>query len=378
MQFARLFLTVLVLLQFAPCILAETVTTYEHGAAIYAVEFHPTDSSQFASGSGDHTVKLWNLRDGILKTFSGHTDKVNAVAFSPDGATLVSGSDDNTFKLWNIPEQQHVATLEHIPSDGGGASIVTSVAFSPDGNTLVTAGYQSVKFWNVSDWTETATLQHDNWVWTVAFSRDGRYLATDDGEGTTVKVWDIQRKQIAATLEGHTSDINFVKFSPDRRTLASTSWGGEIKLWSVSNWEPLGTLHAKVAAIDFSPDGKVLVSAGLGEVVLWSVDIGEKIVRLPGHTGWIRGVAFSSDGTSLASGGEGGKVRAQNIKPHLEAQHQRNIVRLIYFLPSDRSSLPGIDKKHSSVLLDKWITMGSVEKPFDLKLIQLAGQSYIM
>ena len=133
MRFTRLFATVFVLLQFAPYMLAETVETFTHGDAVYAVEYHPTDSSQFVSGSDDNTVKLWNLRDRILTTFSGHTDIVNSVTFSPDGETLASGSDDRTFKVWDISGEQIIATLEHIPIVDRPASIVTSVTFSPDG-----------------------------------------------------------------------------------------------------------------------------------------------------------------------------------------------------------------------------------------------------
>ncbi len=193
--------------------------------------------------------------------------------------------------------------------------------------------------------------EHDDWVWTVAFSGDGSYLATDDGVGTTVKVWNIQQEQITTILERHISDINFVKFSPANQTLASSSWDGEIKLWSTSNWEPLGTLHTNgTAALDFSPDGKTLASGGSEEVGLWSVASGEKIATLRGHTGWIRGVAFSPDGAILASGGEGGMVRVQDIKPHLESIDPRDIVHLIYFLPSDRSPQRDIDKKFDKLI----------------------------
>ena len=69
------------------------------------------------------------------------------------------------------------------------------------GNSSATSG-RHAKLWNISYRTEVATFQHDKWVWTVDLSSDGRYLATDDGVGTTVKVWDIQRKQITRDLRG--------------------------------------------------------------------------------------------------------------------------------------------------------------------------------
>ena len=343
MQFPCLFFTVVVLLSFLTFAFAQDITVLDHRGAVQSVAFSPVDNSLIAGAGGHNTINLWDWRKNTMKTLTGHRDKVNSVVFSPDGRLLVSGSADGTIKVWDVSQWQNIGTREPITIQI--RSPIHTVAFHPDGQLLATSG-RHAKLLDINNQTEIATFQHDNWVWTLDFSRDGRYLATDDGAGTTVKVWDIQQRQIATILEGHTSDINFVKFSPDGRVLATSSWDGEVRLWAASNWELLGTLRNNgTAAIDFAPDGKVLACAGWGEVTLWSVDSGEKIAILPGHTGWIRGVAFSSDGTRLASGGEGGMVRVQDIKSRLESTHPRNIVRLIYFLPSDRSPQPDIDER---------------------------------
>lgn len=348
MRFPRLFFTVVVLFSFLPFGFAQDVTILDHGGSIRSVAFSPVDNSLVASAGGHDSIKLWDLQENTVKTLTGHKDKVNSVAFSPDGKLLVSGSEDSTIKIWDVSQWQNIETREPITIQI--RSPVHTVTFHPNGQLLATSG-RHAQLLDINNQTEVATLQHDEWVWVVAFSRDGRYLATDDGAGTTVKVWDIQQRQIATILGGHTADINFVKFSPDGRVLATSSWDGEVRLWSVSNWELRGTLHNNgTAAIDFSADGRVLVSAGSGEVTLWSVDNGEKVVTLQGHTGWIRGVAFSSDGTLLASGGEGGMVRVQDLKSRLESTHPRNIVRLIYFLPSDRSPQPDIDERMDQLI----------------------------
>ena len=348
MRSTGLFVTVGVLLLVVSSIFAQDVAILDHGGSIQSVAFSPMDNALVASAGGHNTIKLWNLRNNTMKALNAHKDKVNSVAFSPDGKLLVSGSEDSTIKIWDVSQWQNIET--HEPITVRMSSPVHTVVFHPDGQLLATSG-RHAKLLDITNQAEIATLQHDNWVWTVAFSSDESYLATDDGVGTTVKVWDIQQKQITTILEGHTSDINFVKFSPDDRTLASASWGGEIKLWAVSNWELLGTLHTNgTAAIDFSGDGRTLASGGSEAVTLWSVASGAKIATLPGHTGWIRGVAFSSDGTTLASGGEGGMVHVRDITPYLESTHQRNIARLIYFLPSDRSPQPDIDEKFDNLI----------------------------
>ncbi|RKU22530.1 hypothetical protein C6500_03245 [Candidatus Poribacteria bacterium] len=350
MRFPRLFFTVVALFSFLPYGFAQDVTVLDHGGSVQSVAFSPVDNSLVASAGGHDVIKLWDLRENTVKTLTGHKDKVNSVVFSPDGELLVSGSEDGTLKIWDVSQWQNIET--HEPITVRMLFPIHMVTFHPDGQLLATSGRHAMLL-NVNNRTEMATLRHDNWVWTLDFSRDGRYLATDDGAGTTVKVWNIQQRQIATILEGHTSDINFVKFSPGGRTLATSSWDGEVRLWSVSNWELLGTLRNNgTAAIDFSADGRTLASAGSGEVTLWSVVSGEKVTTLRGHTGWIRGIAFSADGTRLASGGEGGTVRVQDIKAHLESTHQRNIVRLIYFLPSDRSPQPNIDERMDTLIKD--------------------------
>ena len=343
MRFPCSFSTVVVLFSFLSFGFAQNVTTLDHGGSVQSVTFSPVDNSLVASAGGHDAIKLWDLRENTVKTLMGHKDKVNSVVFSPDGRLLVSASEDRTLKIWDVSQGQNIETRE--PISVRMPFPVQMVVFHPDGQLLATSGRHAMLL-DINNQTEIATLRHDDWVWTLDFSRDGRYLATDDGAGTTVKVWDIQQRQIATILEGHTSDINFVKFSPSGRTLATSSWDGEVRLWSVSNWELLGMLRNNgTAAIDFSADGKTLASAGSEEVTLWSVVSGEKIATLPGHAGWIRGVAFSSDGTTLASGGEGGTVRVQDIKSRLESTHPRDIVRLIYFLPSDRSPQSDIDER---------------------------------
>ncbi|PQE09027.1 hypothetical protein CJF30_00010830 [Rutstroemia sp. NJR-2017a BBW] len=133
------------------------------------------------SGSTDHTVRLWDTATGqqILPPLEGHTDRVNSVAFSPDGKQVVSGSTDHTVRLWDIATGKQV-----LPTLEGHTSSVNSVAFSPDGKQVVSG-------------------------------------STD----RTVRLWDTATgKQILSPLEGHTNSVNSVAFSPDGKQVVSGSW----------------------------------------------------------------------------------------------------------------------------------------------------------
>ena len=164
-------------------------------------------------------------------------------------------------------------------------------------------------------------LQHDKDVRAVAFSSNGEFLAVGDSsrEGSgTVKVWDVQKRQVIATLKDDLVVVRSVTFSSDDRYLASSHYNGEIKVWNVSDWQLLHTIpHAGDYDIAFSSDGKVIVGTSDGSVNLWWVEDGTSVAQLTGPAGWMHPVDFSHDGTSLAVGGEDGIVRVWHINTSL-------------------------------------------------------------
>ncbi|RKU12549.1 hypothetical protein C6503_17325 [Candidatus Poribacteria bacterium] len=348
MSFRPLFLTLIILLILPFPVFPQEHTYFRDNGSVKAVVYSPVDSSVVASGGDDRAVKLWDLQNDTVTTLGSHADTVNDVAFSPDGQLLASGGDDYVCKLWDIPLKRRVATLEHVVNRS--RSQIKAVDFSPDGQMFATAGVD-VKLWDVHTRKEIATFEHGRWVLAVAFSPDGQTLATGDKSGQ-VNVWNVQRQQRVAQFEGDATSVYTVEFSPDGKILAGAGYTGETKLWKAPNWERLGTLtgNSTIFDISFSPDSSMLVGTGYESVNLWKVESGEKIATLAEHIGWVNAVAFSPNADTVISGGDDETLRIWDITPYDSTP--QDLVRIIYFLPRDRSMQPDIWNKLDTLIRD--------------------------
>ncbi|MFV2067393.1 MAG: protein kinase [Pirellulales bacterium] len=315
-----------------------------------------TASGPFFGDLGPVEVKLWDLDSRRSRNLEGLDSMVHCLAFSPDGKTLAT-SGAKGFKLWNV------ATAEELSFTGGG---VHCVAFSSDSNILATTGPAEAVLWDVHGKQRLASFPKAG-NFSLALSSVGKILATA-GRHARIRLWDTQTRQLINTLDGHTNWIWSVAFSPDGKTLASGSRDGTVRLWSVeeepdgrtivgtsNQWitmngsalstplalscgkhhllatggpnqsiklvnartgETVASLEGHTAGVNsvaFSGDAKILASASgafnqPGEIKLWNLATGQEHAALDAHEGVFPSVAFSADGKTLAAG-EGKTVR---------------------------------------------------------------------
>ncbi len=319
------------------------ILTTGHTNSVACVAFS-ADGHALASGSWDHTVKLWDSATGReIMSFAGHQDVVTSVAFSPDGQTLASGSWDRSVKVWDVATGREKLSLH------GHERVISSVAFSSDGQTLASGSWDlTVKLWDVATAREKLTLVgHKDSVDSVAFSADGQTLSSGSWDHM-VKLWDVATGREIRSFAGHQDVVRSVAFSADGQTLASGSRDHTLKLWDVATGRETLSLSGHknpISSVAFCEDGHVLASGSSdGTVKLWDVATGREKVSLTGHKNPISSIAFSSDGLTLASGSWDHTVKlwdAATGREKLSVVGHRNQISCVAFSADGQTLVSG-------------------------------------
>jgi WD40 repeat protein len=269
-----------------------------------------------------------------MRIFRGHTDEVRGVAYTPDSATLATCGDDSTVRLWDVATGRMIRKLREVALDRPGNATAYDVAISPDGRWLASAwGDHRIRLWGLPDGREPVVLMgHRQSVTSLAFA-DSSTLVSGAGahhpNAGEVACWSNLpgdgHQIVTLTRQGVWS----VAVSPSTGLVAcgTSAWSGAILFWQPNSsfgWPNSsdsvvpGLDAAKVRSLKFSPDGRSLAQANMsfdqahqggGVATVWDVDTSRPKFTLQGHTNRIKGLAYSPDGSMLATASQDGTVR---------------------------------------------------------------------
>ena len=284
-------------------------------SAIHSVHFSP-DGSRLWSAGYRGSVRSWSVRgEPIDVVESRPQDNYTEAVFSADGRYLALAFPGGDILLRTL------ATGAAIRLAGAGATVL-DLAFSPDSGWLVAGDSKGVvRRWSVAAPSEPVDLRgHERWSKDVAFSHDGRRLATASADGR-VCLWDLSSGRLLATLE-HGAPVAVVRFSSDDRSLATGTGDGAVQSWSLQASEPglsaeprqLGAHDDGVISLTFSPEPGVLASGGGdGLIKLWDLETGRLRRTYTGRKDRVSRLIFSRERAVLWSVGRSSGVREWDL-----------------------------------------------------------------
>ena len=279
-----------------------------HREQITDLAWSPTDPSLLASGSTDDTGRLWQIgSDGAvaeLATFSGMATNVNSVHWSPDGSKLALHSSFGSLAMW-----WDVAS----GAQRDRRINVSAIAWFPDSSRLALAVGSTIEVRTAEGSADYTLPGHTSAVRRLSWSPANPAWLLSVSDDRTMRLWDANGRTAVHSFSGHGEPIEVVEWSPDGRWLLTTD-PATVRLWDVATGQEQYQLpgHFQTRAINWVNSERLLTLGGTDQLVrVWDVAARQQLALLGnyGVTGEIRTVVWSPDNTHLAVLGSDDVVR---------------------------------------------------------------------
>ena len=285
-----------------------------HTGSVSGVDMTDT---QGVSVAADGSMIVWNLADGTVQAEYQLDSPAHSVDMSADGQRIVTGLYDGDVVLWDT------STGNELQRFSGHSDIVSRVVFSPDESQLLSGGLdRSIRLWDIASGDEVLNIESPGAILNVAFAPDGLRAVSssadaslgdvpDDTVDRTIRVWDLTSGEEIQRFAPNSGYVRAIDFSPNGQEVVSGTWnsldGGVLQLWNVET----GALERRffgghrdiITSVEFNHDGSRLLSASWDRsLVLWNVATGVEERRLEGHDDRILSATFSPNEEFVLAG----------------------------------------------------------------------------
>lgn len=320
---------------------------------VHSVRFSE-DATKLISVSQDGSLHVWDVETGLYQasfSLGAHSDLIGVLAFSEDGQYLANKDGfEGRLRVWDVENATQHAILT--PGQGGVLNPLSELTVSSGIKKV--AGRElhgTIHIWDAETVELLSSIPTDRMIryWRLLLSPDGKFLAGIDIIALNkIEFWQTDPGAPLFTLEGHTGLVTAYAFSPDSKIFATGGEDSTIILSEVETGNRLANLMGytkkSIRAFAFSADSKTLASASGNKILLWDVNTRKQLNNFDAVKD-IAALAFSPDGTMLASGGEDGLIQVWNLVPTPQIQttftgHQGSI-NVLMFAPDGKTVASG-------------------------------------